>query len=118
MDLNNENPKKNITEEDIADIIKEVFKDVKSLSCDIKDLIKTGYFYRIGLKHVMVTGSGGALNYINVCRESGIPDEMIAEDIYITESKGMTTNMEWYCINTITWKNASETKETRERSND
>lgn len=64
----------------------------------IDDKIKTGYTYRIGSDEMlMVTGSGGALEYIKTCREKGIPEEMIGDDIFINTDEGT------YPIKALTW---------------
>ena len=74
---------------------------------DVKERIKSGYFYRLGgenSKMVAMTGYQGALNYVDTCREMGLSDCMIAEDLYITESEGMVAGMSWVPLSIIEWK--------------
>lgn len=89
----------------------------------LKDKIKTGWFYKIetgppidGERELMtMTGSGGILNYIDKCREQGLPDYLIEESIFITNSESMTTNMKWYPISIIVWK---QTPDGKKKNND
>jgi len=71
----------------------------------IKDKIKKGYLYQIGGdKMIAVTGYEGAVRYVDSCRASGLPDEIIADLISVTESEGIVTGMTWHKLSEITWK--------------
>lgn len=59
----------------------------------LKDKIITGYLYYLGtgedagadgFKWVMATGREGVWNYIDTCREMGLPDFLIEEGIKLS----------------------------------
>lgn len=50
---------------------------------NIEEKIKNGYFYKCGGEMSVLTGSGGALMYIDIMREKGIPDSVIEKSIFI-----------------------------------
>lgn len=69
--------------------------------------IKQGYFYKIqGSENlVCVTGSGGAILAGETFEKKGFSDKLIQSLILITESEGMTTDMIFYPLIKIVWRN-------------
>ena len=72
----------------------------------IKDKVKKGYLYQIGGEPGMiaVTGYEGARRYIDSCRASGLPDDIIADCISVTDSEGIMTNTVWHKLSQVEWK--------------
>jgi hypothetical protein len=73
----------------------------------IKLKIKDGYLYQIG---TVITGADGARRYVDICRAKGFSDQMIGDDIFITETEGIISGQIWTCLNKIEWHKNREGK--------
>jgi hypothetical protein len=82
-----------VTLTEIEDALKAIFKGKDwTRKIDFDSLVLSGYAYRIGSNEpsepekrasVAYTGRGGVLVYVKMCRDNGMPDELIADTIFI-----------------------------------
>lgn len=65
--------------------------------------IQDGYMYRTSGDLVLMTDSGGIRSIIKALRDKGLPDFLIAQDIYVGDySKGSSGRMYW--IGDVRWE--------------
>lgn len=69
---------------------------------DLDFQIQNGYMYSIEGELSLWTGAGGIRDIIKKSREIGLPDVIIAQDIYISDYTGKVRGTYW--IGDVVWK--------------
>lgn len=111
-----------LTKEHIEEVLKDImFKGnpetgnkplFKEFNKNLDEQIQSGYMYMISSQGMtLMTGTGGIRDFIKANREQGLPDWMIAQDIYVSEDRALMSNTKWYWIGGITWKKINEEEE-------
>jgi hypothetical protein len=81
----------NITRQQIADAISKLFGNLEDTE-PLENKVLDGYAYSInGENMTLNTGKGGVLMYIEIMRNKGVPNFLIASTIIVHTEHGSTT---------------------------